>query len=292
MTSVADFGRGLTTSLRIMSRNKVGFAGFIMTTLIVLVSFISPLFVTVDMSAYPELIYQGPSAAHWLGTDYMGRDIFAQIITGGRDVIYVAFLAGLLSVGVGVTLGSLAAVVGGWVDTTLTAAAELVITIPSYPLLLVLAGFVRLNSPLGLALIIAVTHWGSLMLAIRSQVFSLKERDYVQAARALGLPIRHLLFKEIIPNMASYILNALVAGMTVAIYSQVALYFLGIVPMGDRSNWGVMFGVANRQGALYGKSSIYFIMSPVLAIALLQFSLYSMNRSLEELFNPRLRSGE
>ncbi|HLN64599.1 MAG TPA: ABC transporter permease [Symbiobacteriaceae bacterium] len=289
---IANFGRSLMTSLRIMSRNKVGFAGFLVTLLIVLVSFAAPLFFKMDMSAHADLIYQAPSAAHWLGTDYQGRDNFLQILTGGRDVIYVAFLAGVITVVIAVVFGSLAAVVGGWVDTILTGAAELVITIPSYPLLLVLAGFVRLNNPGGLAMIIAATHWGSLMLAIRSQVFSLKERDYVQAARALGLPTAHVLFREIIPNMASYILTALVMSMTGAIYSQVGLYFLGIVPMGDHSNWGVMFGLASRQGAIYGKSSIYFIMSPIVMIVILQYALYSMNRSLEELFNPRLRSGE
>ena len=292
MTFVSDLGRSLLTSLRIMSRNKVGFAGFIVVLLIVLVSFIAPLFVTVDMSANVEMIYKGPSAQHWLGTDYQGRDNFLQILTGGRDVIYVAFLSGLITVAIAVTLGATAGVVGGWLDTIFTGLAELVITIPSYPLLLVLAGFVRLDSPGGLAAIIAATHWGSLMLAIRAQVFSLKERDYVQAARALGLPTRHLLFREIIPNMASYILTSLVMAMTFAIYNQVGLYFLGIVPFGDRSNWGVMFGLASRQGAIYGKSSIYFIMSPIITIVILQYALYSMNRSLEELFNPRLRSGE
>jgi peptide/nickel transport system permease protein len=292
MTYVSSLGRSLLTSLRIMSRNKVGFAGFVVTMIIVLVSLFSPMFITVDMSAHPEIIYQGPSAAHWLGTDYMGRDIFIQIVTGGRDVIYVAFLAGVITVAIAVTLGAAAGVIGGWFDTIFTGLAELVITIPSYPLLLVLAGFVRLNSPGGLALIIAATYWGSLMLAIRAQVFSLKERDYVQAARALGLPTSHLLFREIIPNMASYILTALVQAMTAAIYSQIGLYFLGIVPMGDRSNWGVMYGLANRQGAIFGKTSIWFIMSPIVMVVALQYALYSMNRSLEELFNPRLRSGE
>ncbi|HYF77594.1 MAG TPA: ABC transporter permease [Symbiobacteriaceae bacterium] len=291
MTYLRDLGSGLLGSLRVMSRNKVGFAGLIITFVIVLTSLLSPYFVHMEMTANLDAIYQGPSAQNWLGTDYQGRDIFKQILLGGREVIYVAFLAGILSCGIGVAFGALAAILGGWFDTIATAAAELVITIPQYPLLLVLAGFIRLNSPIGLAFIIASISWGGLMLAIRAQVFSLKERDYVQAARALGLPTSHLLLKEIIPNMMSYILTNLVMRMTNAIYGQVGLIFLGVVPMAQ-NNWGVMYSLANRQGAIFGVNSAWYIMAPIFAIALLQFGMINMNRSLEELFNPRLRRGE
>lgn len=291
MSYIRSLGSGLLNTLRIMSRNKVGFAGLIITLTVVVVSLLAPYFVHMEMTANLDKIYQGPSVEHWLGTDYQGRDIFKQILLGGREVIYVAFLAGVLSVAIGVTLGALAAVLGGWFDTIATAAAELVITIPGYPLLLVLAGFVRLNSPAGLAVIIASIAWGGLMLAIRAQVFSLKERDYVQAARALGLPTSHLLLKEIIPNMMSYILTNLVMRMTQAIYSQVGLIFLGVVPMAQ-NNWGVMYNLASRQGAIYGINSAWYILAPIFAIVLLQFGMINMNRSLEELFNPRLRRGE
>ncbi|HWI65011.1 MAG TPA: ABC transporter permease [Symbiobacteriaceae bacterium] len=291
MSFLRDLGTGLLGSLRIMSRNRVGFAGLIITLVIVLASLIAPYVIHLDMTANLDMIYRGPSAEHLLGTDYQGRDIFLQLLLGGREVIYVAFLAGLMSVALGVSLGAAAAVLGGWFDTVATALAEMVITIPQYPLLLVLAGFIRLNSPVGLAFIIAAIGWGGLMLTIRSQVFSLKERDYVQAARALGMPTSHLLFKEIIPNMMSYILTSLVMRMTSAIYGQVGLVFLGVVPMAQ-NNWGVMYSLASRQGAIFGKNSIYYIMAPILAITLLQFGMINMNRSLEELFNPRLRRGE
>ncbi|MDF2629084.1 MAG: DppC2 [Symbiobacteriaceae bacterium] len=291
MSYIRDLGSGLLGSLRIMSRNKVGFAGLIITMTILLVSLLAPQFIDLKMTADIEKIYQGPSAEHWLGTDYQGRDIFKQLLLGGTEVIYVAFLAGLLGTVIGVGLGSLAAVLGGWVDTIATAAAELVITIPQYPLLLVLAGFIRLNSPAGLAVIIAAVGWGGLMLTIRSQVLSLKERDYVQAARALGLPVWHLLLKEIIPNMMSYILTSLVMRMTNAIYGMVGLIFLGVVPIAQ-NNWGVMYSLANRQGAIFGVNSAWYILAPIFTIALFQFGLINMNRSLEELFNPRLRRGE
>lgn len=291
MSSVSLVGNSLLQSLRIMSRNKVGFAGFIMTILIILTTYLAPFFVPLDKSARVERIYEAPSATALLGTDYMGRDNLAQLLHGGQDVIYVAFLTAILTVALAVTLGSLAALLGGWVNTLVNAAGELVLTIPRFPLLLVLAGFLRLTSPSSLALILALVGWGSLMRAVRAQVLSLKERDYVQAARSLGLPTSHLLFREIMPNMMSYILIQFVFSMTDAIYSQVGLIFLGIIPLATH-NWGVMLTLAWNQGAIFSKSSMWYLMTPVAMIVLLQFSLVSTTRSLDELFNPRLRAGE
>jgi peptide/nickel transport system permease protein len=281
----------LRQTLRIMARNRVGFAGFILTMLIVLLALLGPVFIKLDMTAHTELIYQAPSAAHWLGTDNQGRDILMQIVSGGRSVVYVGALAALLTVAVGVSLGALSAVVGGWLDSLINGIAEIVLTIPKFPLLLVLAGFIQLNSPTGLALILAAIGWGSLMRAIRAQVLSLKERDYVEAARALGLPTSHLLFKEILPNMMSYILVQFVMNMTDAIYSQIGLVFLGIVPL-EANNWGVMLQYAWRFGAIFSANSRWFLFCPIFMIVLLQFSLVTMSRSLDEVFNPRLRVGD
>jgi peptide/nickel transport system permease protein len=284
-------GAGLRQSLRIMARNKAGFAGLIIFLLVVIVAYTAPHFVTLDTTAHVEAIYEGPSIQHPLGTDYQGRDILTQILHGGREVISVAFLAALLTVVVATTLGALSALVGGAVDSLVVGGANLVLTIPQVPLLLVLAGFIHLESPTALALILAAVSWGALTLAIRAQVLSLKERDYVQAAQLLGLPLSHILFKEIIPNMMSYILIHFVLSMTHAVYSQVGLIFLGIVPM-SAHNWGVMLTLAWNQGAIFSADSMWYLMTPIAMIVILQVSLVFMTRSLDELFNPRLRVGE
>jgi peptide/nickel transport system permease protein len=288
---IGMLGRGLWQSLRIMARNRVGFAGFLITLVIVVVAFTAPSFVELDRRANVEQIYQAPSIEHPLGTDYQGRDILKQILNGGREVIYVAAFSAFLVVLIAIVLGSLSAILGGWVDSLVNAAAELVLTIPHFPLLMVLAGFIRLNSPAGLAVILAGIGWGTLTRTIRAQVLSLKERDYVQAARALGLPTSHLLFREIMPNMMSYLLTQFVLTMTGSIYAQVGLIFLGIIPLATH-NWGVMINLAWTQGAIYGTSSVWYLIAPISVIVILQFALISMNRSLEELFNPRLRGGE
>ena len=150
---------------------------------------------------------------------------------------------------------------------------------------------IRFKSAWQLALIIAALAWPTLLRAVRAQVLSLRERDYVEAARALDLGTAHILFREILPNMRSYIAISFTIGMTSAIYAQVGLYFLGLAPLaGD--NWGIMLNFAWTRGAIYFKNSFWYIMAPIIVISLLQLSMVTMTRSLEDIFNPRLREGQ
>jgi peptide/nickel transport system permease protein len=154
----------------------------------------------------------------------------------------------------------------------------------------VLAGLIRFNNVTLLAVILGALAWPSLTRAIRAQVLSLRERDFVEAARALDLGTGHIILREILPNMMSYIAISLIFAMTSAIYAQVGLVFLGLVPFSG-TNWGVMLSLAWTRGAIFYRDSLWYIMSPVAAIALFQLSLVSLTRSLEEVFNPRLRTG-
>jgi len=286
---LADFGRSIGRFLRLMSRNKTGFLGFLMFVGFLLLAIVGPFLVPEETTADITAIYETPSWTHILGTDSQGKDIWSQIVHGGRDIIQMALLTGALSTFVGITLGALSAVIGGRFDATLTTAADIWLTIPRFPLLAVLATLVKLDSLITLALLLAFLSWAGLYRSIRAQVFSLKERDYVEAAVALDLGLGHIIFQEILPNMMSYIAISFTFGMTSAIYAQVGLVFLGLVPLSR--NWGVMINLAWTQGAIFFKDSVYFIMAPVAAIALFQLSVVWMSRSLEEIFNPRLRTG-
>jgi peptide/nickel transport system permease protein len=235
-------------------------------------------------------VYATPSSEHWLGTDYMAKDTWYQIVKGGRSLLLVAAAAALMSTAISVVFGSLAAMIGGKFDVTVLTITDVVLTVPTIILLGVLAAFVKLNSPFLLALILAATGWPTLLRAVRSQVLSLKEREYVEAARMLDLGTAHLLFKEVLPNMMSYIVINFVAGMTGAIYGQVILYFLGLVSLAG-NNWGLMIQQGYAQGALNNRDAMWFIMTPIFMITMLQLSLVLMSRSLEDIFNPRLREG-
>jgi peptide/nickel transport system permease protein len=275
--------------LRVLLRNKVGFVGFLVVVFIVLVSFIGPFF-TPDTAPDVTKIYQPPSAQNWLGTDYQGRDVLIQIVDGGASVLVVGLLAASLATLISVVFGALSAYLGGWVDSLVTGLADIVLTIPTLPLLVVLAAFVSFKSEWQFALIIGLLAWPTLLRAVRAQVLSLREREYVEAARALDLGTAHILFREILPNMLSYIVISFTIGMTAAIYNQIALYFVGLAPLaGD--NWGIMLNFANARGAIYFKNSFWYIMAPVLAVSLLQLAVVTMTRSLEDIFNPRLRQG-
>ncbi len=280
---------GIWSFLKLMSRNKTGFLGFLMFIGFVLLTTVGPLFVPEETSADIMAIYEPPSWEHILGTDSQGKDIFSQIVHGGADILQMALLTGVISTFIGVTLGSLSAIIGGGFDAFLTTLADIWLTIPRFPLLAVLATLITLDSMFVLALILSVLSWAGLYRAIRAQVFSLKERDYVEAAIALDLGLWHIIFAEVLPNMMGYIAISFTFGMTAAIYAQVGLVFLGLVPMSR--NWGVMINLAWTQGAIFFRDSVYFIMAPVTAIALFQLSIVWMSRSLEEIFNPRLRTG-
>ena len=277
--------RGLLAAL---ARNKAGFVGFVIFALFVLTAFIGPFFVPQTLPTDTRSIYQAPSLRHLLGTDSEGRDILIQMINGGQSIIIVGAMAALFSTFISITFGALAAYVGGAVDSVIMLVADVVLTLPQIVLLAVLATFIRLNSPWLLALIIALLSWPTLLRAVRAQVLSLKEREYVEAARVLDLGTPRILFVEILPNMASFILMNFTIGMTAAIYAQVGLYLLGLAPLSG-NNWGIMLNLAWVRGAIFFKQSLLYILAPVLAISLLQLSIVTMTRSLEDIFNPRLR---
>lgn len=275
--------------LRFIYRNKAGFIGFCVLVIILLITFVGPLFVPLDRTVRVDNIYATPSLQHPLGTDSEGKDIWSQIVHGGRDVLVVAFLTGLITVMIAAPVGATSAFVGGRFDGVVTTITDVILTIPQIPLLLVIASVVRFNNIYMLALVLGLTSWPTLLRAVRAQVLSIKEKDFIEAARVLDLGAPHLIFKEILPNMMGYVAISFILAMTAAVYAQVGLILFGLVPLSGH-NWGVMINLAWVRGAIFFPSSIWYIMAPVTAIVLFQWSLVTFTRSLEELFNPTLRS--
>jgi peptide/nickel transport system permease protein len=276
--------------LRFLRHDKIGAAAFVVFGFFVFLAIFGPLLTSTEKVTDLTQLYSQPSRDHILGTDYAGHDIFTQIVRGTRSVLVVGALAAAMSTFLAVTLGALSALFGGPLDSSVLLLTDVVLTIPYIVFLGVLATFVKLDSPILLAFIIAAVSWPTLLRAVRAQVLSLKEREYIEAARVLDLGTSHILFREVLPNMTSYIVINFVIAMTSAIYGQIILYFFGLVPLsGD--NWGLMIQFAFTKGAIYFTDSLWYIMSPIVAICLLQLSLVLISRSLEEIFNPRLREG-
>ncbi|MCA9836649.1 MAG: ABC transporter permease subunit [Trueperaceae bacterium] len=223
-----------------------------------------------------------------LGADTQGRDMFTHVINGGRILIITAIMAGLISTAIAFILGTVAALAGGIVDRILVAIANFIIVIPRFPLLIVLAAMITLNNWLLLATLIGLLAWPALMRAIRAQVLSLRERDYVEAAMALDLSRMHIIFREILPNMMGFVVINFVVAITTAMYDQIGLIFLGMAPINDYT-WGVMLYFGRSRGTLFNIDSAAMLLAPVLAIAFFQVCLVLFSRALEEAFDPRLR---
>lgn len=279
----------VTTFVRLIARSPVGLLGLIGVGSIVALSYLGPLLVPLQNTPDVANVYRTPSLAHPLGTDFQGRDVLNQIVYGGRDILNVAFLAAFLSTLIAVTFGSLAATLGGKTDTALLTLADIVLTVPHLIVLIVVAALFRPEGFLVLAVLLASLQWAGLLRQVRAQILSLKEREYVEAARSLDLGLFHIIFREMLPNMANYIAIHFIFAVTGAIYAQVGLIVLGLVPLSG-SNWGIMLYFAQSQGALYFRDSFWYILSPILVISIFQLSLVALAAGLEDVFNPRLRS--
>ena len=297
LRQLATLGRGLRATGKMLLRNKAGFLGFVGVLFFVLMTAFGALFVEYEGEANfnrrqegASSLFQGPSSEYPLGLDWQGRNVLSHIVYGGRTLIVTSIEAGLLATVIAVALGALAALLGGVTDSIITFISNFVLTIPQFPLLLVLAALISLDSSFGLALLFAALNWPALMRAVRAQGLSLRQRDYVEAAVALDLGLFHIITREVFPNMVSYIAVNFIFSIRSAMYALVGLVVLGIVPL-QEPDWGVMIFMGRQQGALFNPNAASMLLSPIVAIALFQLSLVLFARSLEEIFNPRLRSG-
>ncbi|MHB8629400.1 MAG: ABC transporter permease [Aggregatilineales bacterium] len=285
--SLASFWR----PIRSLLRKPTGAIGLIGTLFFLFVGFFGPYLVPQPQTDINH-VREAPSALHPLGTENNGKDVLILIIRGGQDVLIVALLAGALTTVIAVGLGALAAYLGGLIDRAANAVANLLLTVPTFVLLSVLSTVIRLDNSLLLALLIAALSWPSLMRTVRAQVLTLREREYIEAAVALDLGTPHIIVQEILPNMASYILINAIFVVTSAVYFMIALIFLGFVSISVKTpNWGVIINTASSAGAITNSDTVWWILAPVLTIALLQWFLITLARSIEDVFNPRLKSG-
>ncbi len=286
---LTNFWRESVKTLKILSRNKMGIFGLSLMILIIVISFAGPLIWPPETSANVSQINKGSSAQHWLGTDFQGQDNLRKIINGGKDIVTIALVTGILSMLIAVVVGSFSAFIGGKLDSILMEFVNIWLTIPKFPLLAVLATVLALKDVVMLSVLMAVLDWPALARQVRSQVLSLKNREYIEAAVMLDLSTPYIIFRELLPNMMSFIAISTIFEMTHAIYQQTGLVFLGIVPYSS-ANWGVMISAAERRGVLYNPQASWSILAPIAAIVIFQLALVSFARSLDEVFNPRLRT--
>ena len=227
-----------------------------------------------------------PSTEHWLGTTEQGSDVFSQLLVGARVSIEVGFAAAAISAVLGALVGLLGGYFGGWTDRGLDALENWFLVIPTLPLMIVLA---RLLEPsLGVLIaVIGLTSWAGTGRIVRSQVLTLRERAFVERARALGASDAYIIRTHILPNTMPLIFANTVLIVAVAILSEAALAFLGL---GDptRISWGSMLENAFSSGAP-SAGAWWYVIPPGLCITLLVLSVSILGYLFEEHVNPRLR---
>ena len=228
-----------------------------------------------------------PSPEHWLGTTHMGQDVLSQIIIGSRDVMFVGFLAGILGTFLAVVVGVTAGYIRGAGSEGLSALSNVFLVIPGLPLIIIITSqFDDPNMAL-IAFVLALTGWAWGARVLRAQTMSLRNRDFVQAAKANGEPLWRIISVEMLPNLMAVIASSFVGTVTAAILTQTTLAFVGITPI-DRWNWGTILFWAQSQNAF--PERWWWYLPAGLCIALVGMALALLNFGIDEYVNPRLRS--
>ncbi|MFC3492231.1 ABC transporter permease [Glycomyces rhizosphaerae] len=271
-----------------LTRSPAGFAGTVLVLLIVGFSFIGPLLVDQDNPTDATKIWLEPSSEHWLGTDYQGQDTFTILVNSGAEPIWVGTLAALMAVFVAVVFGSVAGYFRGRIDAVLLQLTDVTVTIPQFLLMLAVVAFFENIPPWGIAVVVGSTMWAFLFRSIRAQVMSLKEREFVEAARLQDLGTTRIVFREILPNMAGFIFVNFVISVNQAIYAIVGLFVLGLMPSGT-PNWGLMIHQSWSQNFYLNPVTLPYVIPPLIMIVLFTIGLVTMGRGLDQALNPRLR---
>ena len=228
-----------------------------------------------------------PSSEHYFGTTQSGQDIYSQVIWGTRISLTVGIGTGLFTTFIALTLALVAGYFGGLVDDIISLFTNVFLVIPSLPLMIVIAAYITVRGVMPIVLILALTSWPWPTRLLRSQVVSLKNRDFVKVSRSLGERPLYIIFNEMLPNMISLVMASFFQMTMAAIIGEATLEFLGLGNVSIVS-WGTILYWAQNNGALLSGAWWWFL-PPGIAIALIGTSFAMMNFAVDEISNPKLR---
>lgn len=262
--------------------------GLLLTLGIVMFGLVGPFFVQdPKFSGNPGMLPPGPG--HVLGTTQLGYDVLAQLAYGARGSLMVGLIAGAIAVVLSLAFGIIAGYVGGWTDEVLSLITNIMLVIPGLPLIIVIASYVPSRTLLLVALVLGLTGWAGSAVVLRSQAKSLRNRDYVAAARVAGEKPWRIILVEILPNLLPLLSAQFLFAVILGILGEAGLSYLGLGPVGSIT-WGTMLNEAQLGTALSSGAWWWFV-PPGALIALLGCGLSLINFSIDEYINPRLRLG-
>jgi peptide/nickel transport system permease protein len=249
---------------------------------------IAPYGVDADIreNIFPKLLQ--PSKDHWMGTDTRGVDIYSQLLYGARTSIIVGIFAAIIASVLGAAIGLYSGYVGGWQDEAIMRVNDVIMSIPWLVLMILLAAMLGEITLALLIVIIGVTGWSGTARLVRAQVMSLRERMYVERAKAIGSGHIHIINKHILPNAFPLVFANTILTVAISILSEATLSFLQMRPEGT-TTWGTMLSYAEGSTAALDSGLIWWILAPGLCIVFLVLGFTLLGHALDEVVNPRLR---
>lgn len=275
--------RNLLILILKQKRVAVGLAVFCFLLVYASLSFIYPVDPHVPMYG----VFDPPSFQNPFGTDAVGRDVFAQTLHGTWYSLKIGFLAGTLTTLIGVIVGGVSGYFGKVIDEVLSTLTNVVMTIPTLALLIVVTSYVTVRNEWIMVLLIAAISWPWCARAVRAAMLSLKTREFVDIARQLALGRVRIIFVEILPNMLAYVVMSLALSIGIAVISEASLSALGLGPtdvmsLGIILRWAITFNAA-------GIGAWWWLVPPGILICLCSTSLLLIKDGLDQFFNPRAR---
>jgi oligopeptide transport system permease protein len=282
-----EFEKGVSLwqdALRRLRKNKMALIGFFFLCFIAIVTLLTPWIAPYSYEGQDlALGATPPSAQHWLGTDYLGRDLFTRILYGGRISLMVGFTATTVSLLVGVVYGATAGFLGGRIDTLMMRIVDILYALPFTIFVIILMVFFGRNIIL-LFLAIGAIEWLTMSRIVRGQILTLKEKEFIEAAIAMGLSKRQILFRHLIPNSLGPIIVYTTLTIPNVMLLEAFLSFLGLGVQPPMSSWGLLIHDGAEQMEQYPWLLIY----PSLALSLTLFSLNFLGDGLRDALDPRV----
>ncbi len=264
--------------------NRFAVAGAIVVAFLFLISFLAPYITPYDLAkidAYHVLM--PPSAHHWMGTDELGRDVFTRVIYGARISLMVGFVAVGIAVVIGTLIGLVSGFYGSWIDSTLMRFVDIMLCFPTF--FLILAVIALLGPSIWyIMIIIGVTSWMGVARLVRAEVLSIRERDFILAARSIGASDLRIIFRHVLPNSMGPVLVSATLGVAGAILTESALSFLGIGVQPPTPSWGNIL----TSGKDYIEFAWWLSLYPGLAILVTVLAYNLLGEGIRDAMDPRL----
>jgi peptide/nickel transport system permease protein len=280
----------VTSVMGQVMKNPMGLIGVIILIAFTLLAILGPFLAPYDVDMTRDGLFDrllSPSSEHWMGTDTFGHDIFSELLFGARTSIVVGIFAAMISSVLGAAIGLYSGYVGGWKDELIMRLNDIVLSIPWLVLMIIIAAFMGSIDLVGIILVIGLTGWSGTARLVRAQVLSLRERQYVERARAIGSGDLHIIRTHILPNSFPLVFANTILTVAISILSEATLSFLGLRPYGVVT-WGTMLSYAQTSNA-FTIGLHWWIIAPGICIVLVVLGFTLLGYALDDVMNPKLR---